>query len=285
MEIAARFDGTIVNADSMQVYADLRILTARPGEADEAAVPHRLYGHVPAYERYSVGRWRADVADVFNEVRLTGRVPIVVGGTGLYFRALTEGLAEIPPIPGDVRATLMSEAEKHGAERLHARLADIAPQDAARLRPGDTTRVVRALEVVLATGRPLGDWQTGKDGLPPLIAPGEGVRVVLAPERAVLAERIAARARLMLEAGAIDEVRALQDRRLASSLPAMKAIGVPEIGAFLDGGVSRTEALETMAIRTRQYAKRQMTWFRNRMGDWTFASHAPAVLDLPALRH
>ncbi|MYZ49831.1 tRNA (adenosine(37)-N6)-dimethylallyltransferase MiaA [Rhizobiales bacterium L72] len=256
----------VVNADSMQVYADLRVLSARPSAADEARVPHRLYGHVSGAEAYSAGRWLADVGPVLREAEAGGALPILVGGTGLYFRALAGGLSEIPAVPEPVRRRWRSALAEAGPAALYGLLAARDPEMAARLRPSDPQRIVRALEVLEATGRSLAAFQAG--GGEPLLA-GEGVaRFVLEPDRAVLRCRIGARVEAMLAGGAVEEVASLLARRLPPELPVMKAIGVREIGALLAGSLARPEAAEAMNVATRQYAKRQATWFRNQMPGW-----------------
>jgi tRNA dimethylallyltransferase len=282
LELAARHGGIVINADSMQVYAELRVLTARPSPADEAAVPHRLYGHVPAGERYSVGRWLDDMAGVLAEASREGRLPIVVGGTGLYFKALTEGLAAVPAIPAEVRAAVRAASEGVETQYLHARLAAVDPEDAAAIRPGDRARILRALDVITATGRPLAEWQRVA-AVPPLVDPADAQRVLLDPDRAELYRRIGERSGRMLEEGALEEVAALAALGLDPELPAMKAIGVRELMALQAGVLSREEALTAIAAETRRYAKRQMTWFRNKMADWPRLSNASA-LDLAATR-
>ncbi len=267
LDLAERHRGTIINADSMQVYAALRILTARPSDDEMARAPHRLYGHVPPSERYTVARWRSDVAAAITETEAEGRLPIIVGGTGLYFKALTEGLSAVPPIPDELREALDRAANTEGVPALHARLAKEDPDAALRLSPNDRTRVLRALEVITATGRPLAAFQA-EDGLPPLIDPGEAVRLVIEPERAVLYDRINRRFDQMVASGALEEARALIACRLDPNLPAMKAIGVKEFGAHLAGRVSLEAAIDEAKMQTRRYAKRQGTWFRNQMGDW-----------------
>ncbi|MCB1498287.1 MAG: tRNA (adenosine(37)-N6)-dimethylallyltransferase MiaA [Bauldia sp.] len=267
MALARTHDGMVINADSMQVYAELRVLSARPGVDEEAAVPHRLYGHVSAATRYSVGRWLTDVTAVLAEARARRHVPIFVGGTGLYFKALTEGLVSIPPIPPEVRARVLAEAEAVAAPSLHARLATLDPETAAGLRPSDRARILRALEVHAATGRPLAEWQRGA-GAPPLVDAGRASRIVLDPPRAWLHQRIAARADRMVHDGAIGEARALAALGLSAEMPAMKAIGVRQ---FLDhdlGKLTLDEALAAVKTETRRYAKRQATWFRHQMADW-----------------
>ncbi len=280
MAIAVERDGVVINADSMQVYAELRVLTARPSADDEARVPHRLYGHVPASERYSVGRWLGEAAAAIGEARAAGRLPVVVGGTGLYFKALSEGLAAIPPVAAAVRARVRAEAAGIETAALHARLAAVDPEDAAALRPSDRARVLRALDVFTATGQSLAAWQ--RAGAEPAVAPATARRIVLAPEREALNRRIAARAEAIAPA-ALGEVRALLELGLADDLPAMKAIGVRELAAHLKGEVSLDEAVAAIAAETRRYAKRQLTWLRNQMGDWPRLG-AAAALDLAGAR-
>jgi len=265
LALAERIDGVIVNADSMQVYGDLRIITARPRPAEEARVPHRLYGHVDAAVNYSVGQYLADARAALDEVRRSGRAAIFVGGTGLYFKALTAGLAAVPPIPPDVRDSVRARLAEHGAPALHAELARLDPPAAARLSPNDRTRVARALEVVEATGRPLADWQSV--GLPALVG-ADAPRVFIAPDRAALYARIDARFAAMLAAGALEEVKVLAARRLDPLLPAMKAHGVPWLIRHLAGEITLDEAADHARLDTRHYAKRQFTWFRHQLGDW-----------------
>ncbi len=267
MELAARHGGAVVNADSMQVYRELGNLTARPSAEDEAAVPHRLYGTVAAATRYSVGAWLGDVGRVLGELRAVGQLPIVVGGTGLYFRALTEGLSAVPPVPAEVRERVRDETAGLSAPELHVRLAASAPDDARQVRPSDRVRILRALEVFEATGRSLARWQEAEP-LKPLIDPARTQRIVLSVDRAVLHERIAARAEAMVHGGALAEAEALGALGLDPELPAMKAIGVRELLDHLAGNTSLDEALAAMKTETRRYAKRQETWFRNQMGDW-----------------
>jgi tRNA dimethylallyltransferase len=266
LAVAERLGGTVINADSMQVYRDLRVITARPTLDEEARVPHRLYGRVDAAENYSVGRWLADVQPVLDEARAAGRVPILVGGTGLYFKALTQGLSAVPPIPEDIRTNIRARLEAKGPEALHAEL--LARDPATQLKPADRTRIARALEVLEATGRPLADWH--RDGLPPLIGASAAVKVFLAPERDELRRRIDARFDVMLGAGALDEVRALAARKLDSLLPAMKAHGVPWLIRHLGGEVTLAEAAEGAKNDTRRYTKRQFTWVRHQLPDWTW---------------
>lgn len=266
LDMAAARGGVVINADSMQVYRELRLLTARPAPEDEAAAPHRLYGHVPAGERYSVGRWIADVAGAIDDARAAGLVPIIVGGTGLYFKALTEGLSTIPPIPAEVRAEVAGGAAGIETADLHARLAARDPEDAAAIRPSDRSRILRALEVFAATGRPLADWNRGEAR--PLIDAGSAERIVLDVDRAVLHARIAARAEAMVAAGALAEAQGLAGLGLDPAASPMKAIGVRELLAHAAGDLSLDEAVAAMKTETRRYARRQLTWFRNQMADW-----------------
>ncbi len=279
LELAQRTGGVVINTDSMQVYRDLRIITARPSAGEEALVPHRLYGHVDAGVNFSAGAWVADAADVLGEARAQGRLPIFIGGSGLYFKALTRGLSAVPPIPADVRDAVRARLERHGVEAMHAELAARDPVSAERLKPRDRTRIARALEVVEATGRPLPDWH--RDGLPPLLPPGAFHALFLAPERERLYARIDARFGTMLDAGALDEVAALAARGLDPLLPAMKAHGVPGLIRHLKGELTRQEAAEIGRADTRHYAKRQFTWFRHQLPefDWVEPEAAKAWLE------
>jgi tRNA dimethylallyltransferase len=275
LAMAERHGGVIVNADSMQVYRDLRIITARPSVADEARAPHRLYGHVDAAENYSVGRWCQDARAVLEQAKSAGRVPILVGGTGLYFKALTHGLSAVPPTPPDIRAAVRARCDAEGAAALHAELVRRDPAMAARLRPGDRMRLARALEVLEATGRSLADWHC--DGMPAILDPDEAVKIFLVVDRAELYRRIDARFDAMLTAGALDEVRVLADRRLDPLLPAMKAHGVPWLRRHLAGEISLETAAAGGKQDTRRYTKRQATWFRNQMPGWTWAEPRAAL--------
>jgi tRNA dimethylallyltransferase len=261
LELAQKAGGVVINTDSMQVYRDLRIITARPTAAEEALVPHRLYGHVDAGMNFSAGAWVADAAQMLAEVRAENRLPIFIGGSGLYFKALTRGLSAVPPVPAEIRDAVRARLERDGVEALHAELARRDPISAERLKPRDRTRVARALEVVEATGRSLNDWHS--EGLPPLLPAGEYSAVFLAPERDQLYARIDARFDAMLAAGALEEVTALAARKLDPMLPAMKAHGVPALIRYLKGEIAREEAAEIGRVDTRHYAKRQFTWFRH----------------------
>lgn len=266
LRLARRFGGVIVNADSMQVYADLRILTARPSAEEEKLVEHRLYGHVDAAVNYSTGQWLREVAAVLEELARQGRLPILVGGTGLYFKALTSGLAAVPPIPPDLRREVRRRLAQEGAAALHAELARLDPATARRVTDRDRARISRALEVVLATGRPLSDWH--RDGLPPPIAADRAAKVFIACERRELVARIERRFAAMLAAGALEEVRRLAARGLDPSLPAMKAHGVAWLVRHLHGELTLAEAAAGAVRDTRRYAKRQHTWFRHQLPDW-----------------
>jgi tRNA dimethylallyltransferase len=270
LALAIKLGGAIVNADSMQVYRDLHIVTARPSPDEEARAPHLLYGHVDAGEIYSTGRWLTDIGEALARLKAEGRLPIVVGGTGLYFKALTEGIAAVPPIPADVRDAVRTRLERDGVGPLYAELIARDPITAVRLMPLDRSRIARALEVVLATGRSLSDWH--KEGLPPLLDPARAAKVFIATERKDLVARIETRFSAMLEAGALGEVRALAARQLNPLLPAMKAHGVPWLIRHLKGEITQAVAAEGAVMDTRRYAKRQNTWFRGQMKDWPAAA-------------
>ncbi|WP_239029908.1 tRNA (adenosine(37)-N6)-dimethylallyltransferase MiaA [Novacetimonas pomaceti] len=258
LALARTIGGTVINADSMQVYRELRILTARPGAAEEALLPHRLYGVVPAARAGSVAWWRKAALSAAHEAWEAGRIPVFCGGTGMYFRALTEGLADIPDPPPEIRAQARAAVLAEGGPAIHARLMQVDPETASALRPGDTQRIARAWEVWRATGRGL-SWWRAESVLPPLAARFVAVR--LSPPRDVLRRAIAARFDAMMESGAVEEVRALLSRDLSPALPAMRAHGVPEIAAMLRGGMSREQAVARAVQVTAQYTKRQSTWF------------------------
>ena len=275
--LAEHLRGTVINADSMQVYRELVILTARPTEAETSRVPHRLYGIVPAREAYSVGRWLDDAARAIGEAEGEGRVPILVGGTGLYFKALLEGLAPVPDVPPEIRKAWRERAEKVGAEGLYRELEARDPVMAARLRPSDKQRLLRALEVIDATSVSLSEWQGGNTA--PVLAPDSVLKLVIAPEREALYAAIDARFAAMVEAGAIEEVRALLALGLDLSLPAMRAQGVRELASYLSGESSFEAATAKAKTETRRYAKRQMTWLRRFMKDWEWFPDAGAAAD------
>jgi tRNA dimethylallyltransferase len=266
LRLAEQTGGVVINTDSMQVYRDLRIITARPTPDEEARVPHRLYGHVDAAVNYSAGAYVADAASVLAELRGTGRLPIFIGGTGLYFKALTRGLSAVPPVPEEIRDGVRARLERDGVEAMHDELARRDPQAATRLKPRDRTRIARALEVIEATGRPLADWH--REGQPPLLAEGDYQAWFLAPDRETLYARIDARFDVMLTKGALEEVEALAARRLDPLLPAMKAHGVPGLIRYIKGEISREEAAAIGKADTRHYAKRQFTWFRHQLPEF-----------------
>ncbi|GIK50412.1 MAG: tRNA dimethylallyltransferase [Alphaproteobacteria bacterium] len=265
LAVAERVGGEIVNADSMQVYRDFRILTARASPQEEARAPHRLYGHVDAAELYSTGRWLAEALAAIAAIRGRGATPILVGGTGLYFKALTQGLADIPAADPDLRAALRERAAREGAPALHAELAARDPATAARLAPNDAPRILRALEVLETTGESIGAFQAATHA--PL-AREEWAGLALAPARDALYAAIDARFDAMLAAGALNEVRAFAARRLDPALPAMKAHGASALMAHLRGELSLAEAAEIGKRDTRRYAKRQFTWIAGQMPDW-----------------
>jgi tRNA dimethylallyltransferase len=279
LALAERRGGTVINTDSMQVYRDLRIITARPTPEEEARVPHRLYGHIEARVNFSAGAWVADAASTLAEARGQNRLPIFIGGSGLYFKVLTRGLSAVPPIPAEIRDDVRTRLDRDGVEALHAELARRDPVSAERLKPRDRSRIARALEVVEATGRSLTDWH--REGLPPLLPPGAFRALFLAPDRDALYARIDARFDAMLEAGALEEVARLAARGFDPQLPAMKAHGVPGLIRHLEGELTLEEAAAIGRADTRHYAKRQFTWFRHQLPEfeWVRSVAAGAWLD------
>ena len=267
LDLAERSGGVIVNTDSMQGYSVLDVLTARPSAAEMARVPHFLYGHVHPSTAYSTGTWLRDVARLMGDGALSGRPVIFVGGTGLYFRALSEGISDMPDIPPAVRERWRYELKERGAERLHRLLMREDSTMAMQLRPTDGQRIVRALEVLDASGRSILEWQAAQGR--PLIDRDSARFLVIEPDREQLVRRIEARFDQMLDKGALDEVRQLTALGLDPDLPAMKAIGVRELQAAMAGQSGFPEAIERAKIATRQYAKRQSTWFRHQLGaEW-----------------
>ncbi len=266
LELAAEFGGVIVNADSMQVYAGLRVITNRPAPQDEASAPHRLYGFRPACEPYSAALWLADVKRELAEARAMARLPIVVGGTGLYFKALTEGLSEIPEIPGEIRARWRLAGREQPAQALHAELARRDLKTAARLRPSDPQRIVRALEVLEATGRPLAEWQSTKQ--PPLLPLSHAFPLIADVERAELYRRCDARFDAMIAEGAVEEARVIDALGLDPALPVLRAVGLPPLIAYARGEIAFGEASERAKTATRNYAKRQKTWINSNFIEW-----------------
>ena len=268
LALAQKAGGVVLNTDSMQVYRDLRVITARPTVEEEARVPHRLYGHVDAAVNFSAGSWVVDAAAALAEARGQNRLPIFVGGSGLYFKALTRGLSAVPPIPPEVREAVRAWLERDGVEALHAELAQRDPASAERLKPRDRTRIARALEVVEATGRSLTDWH--REGLPPLLPPEKFSALFLSPDRDQLYARIDARFDAMLKAGALQEVAGLAARKLDPLLPAMKAHGVPALIRHIRGEITLEEAAMIGRADTRHYAKRQFTWFRHQLPEFAW---------------
>jgi tRNA dimethylallyltransferase len=262
--IAEQIDGVIVNTDSMQVYRETRILTARPTDENMAQAPHLLYGHVSVAEAYSAGRYQAEAAHALRTARESGRVPIFTGGTGMYFGVLTDGIANIPEIPAGIREAAEALREEIGPAAFHQALAKRDPESAARLNQGDTQRTLRAYEVFEATGRPLSAWQTEMGD--PLLGGLDLARFVISPPRDVLHDRIHARFDAMLAWGAMEEVAALEGVKLSPT--AQKIIGLRELRAVAEGAMTLDEAAGKAKTATRQYAKRQVTWFRGRMADW-----------------
>jgi tRNA dimethylallyltransferase len=263
LEAAEAFDGVVVNADSMQVYGELRVLTARPSPSDDARAPHRLFGVLPAAERCSAGRWLGLAQAEIDLARSAGRLAIVVGGTGLYLKALLEGLAEVPPVSAEIRSDAEALYAEIGGEAFRRELARLDAVGASHLPATDRQRLVRAFEVARATGRPLHDWQqrssttqasTGRFGL-----------IALLPHREALYPALDARFDRMLAAGAVEEVRALLALGLDAALPAMKAVGVRELGAYLCGDIALDQAAAAAKQATRRFAKRQFTWLRHQL--------------------
>ncbi len=274
IKLAQKLNGTLINADSMQVYRDLRVLTARPDADEEAMVPHRLFGHVDGADNYSLGKWLEDAALALSEVWAEGRLPIFVGGTGMYFKGLTQGLSDIPAVPQEVRARVRLECEGVPAEILHQRLLLCDPASAARLRPSDPQRLVRALEVFAATGQSLTAFQGKRRA--PLLDIAHCISVFLAPDRAVLSTSIASRFEKMLTQGALEEVEKLKLRKLDPSLPVMRAHGVLHLVRFLDHGLELAHAAELSCRDTRHYARRQFTFARHQLGQFAQVSPAEA---------
>ena len=264
LDLARHIGGALINADAMQVYREAPILTAQPNASQQGEAPHLLYGHVSVRELYSVGRYAEDARRALAEVRALGKVPIFVGGTGLYFTALTEGLANIPPIPAEVRMKARALLDDIGVGALHARLAERDPATAAELRPTDPQRVVRAWEVLEATGRPMVEWR--KEQSAPLLEGMTLARFVLDPARPWLRRHIAQRFEAMLDHGGEEEALALAN--LDPALPAAKLLGLRQLIAHAQGKLSREDAIAEAVTATRQFAKRQVTWFRNRMADY-----------------
>ena len=270
LEMASRHGGAVINADSMQVYRELRILTARPTPEEEAVAPHHLFGHVSVTDAYSVGRWLADAEVALAWCRDAGRRPVIVGGTGLYFKALLEGLAPVPPVAADVRTRWRHEAETQGAGVLHTILTQRDPEMALRLKPADLQRIVRALEVFDSTGVSLAVWQRMRGE--PLIREADAERYVIVRDREAVRARCDVRFDAMMAAGALEEARALLALNLDPALPAARAHGLRALHRYLRGEIDLDAAIAAGKLETRQYVKRQETWIKRHMIAWNHIS-------------
>ncbi|MEO1608729.1 MAG: tRNA (adenosine(37)-N6)-dimethylallyltransferase MiaA [Pseudomonadota bacterium] len=266
IELAKKIDGVVINADSMQVYQDLNILTARPQLADLAIAPHRLYGFVPGEETYSVGRFVEDAGAIIAECNETRQIPILVGGTGLYFKALLDGLSPIPPIPPAVRAHWRAEADRIGSQKLYDVLSERDPEMAERLKPSDPQRIVRALEVLDGTSQSLAYWQS----IPgvPTIESEAAIGIVVDPQRETVCRNSDLRLEWMVANGALAEVATLMAKQLDPAAPIMRALGVQPLMAHLQNELSLDEAIAATKVETRHYIKRQLTWFKRNMISW-----------------
>ncbi|TLP48471.1 tRNA (adenosine(37)-N6)-dimethylallyltransferase MiaA [Cohaesibacter sp. CAU 1516] len=279
VRLAEMVDGVIINADSMQIYDEMLILSARPTADEMGGIEHRLYGYVPPSERYSVGRWLDDAVAAIKDVRASGRCPILVGGTGLYYKALLEGLNAIPEVSDAVRAHWAGELHRLGSpEALHAILSDRDPAMAATLKAADGQRILRALEILDETGKSLLDWQAEDAMRHDTSIVEDSMRMVLLPPRELVYGKIEKRFDQMVELGGIEEARHLASLGIDPDLPAMKAIGVAHLNAFADGRISYDEAIALCKRDTRRYAKRQMTWIRNQMDKWPHFETAEAAI-------
>lgn len=266
ISVAKRLGGEVLNADSMQVYTDLKLISARPGPEETEDVPHHLFGHVDAATRYSTNDWLEDARKKMLQIERRGKRAVIVGGTGLYFLALTRGLSDIPPVPEDVRAEVRAIAQTEGADGLRSRLMPVDPQVAERLGTGDRQRLARAYEVWLATGKPLSHFQGQRR--PPVLGKGDWMGIALTPPRAGLYKRIDRRFEGMLMQGAMEEARKLVNRGLDPELPIMKAHGIPWLAAFIRGEITPEHAAENAKRDTRRYAKRQFTWIGRQFPLW-----------------
>lgn len=263
VSLAQNINGAIINADSMQVYKELSILTARPTDDEMKDIDHHMFGHVPITQHYSVANWRKQALETINTLHKDGKIPILVGGTGLYFKALIEGLSPIPEISLKTREKIGHLYDEIGAEAFHDKLKEIDPEIAKRLPPTDRQRCIRALEVYEDTGKTLSHWQD----MPRVNAPEHlnFKALILTPERQTLYDKINHRFDIMMEQGALDEVKALHDLNPDPLLPSLKAVGIPPLRAYLDGETSLEEAIDTCKTQSRRYAKRQFTWFNNQL--------------------
>ena len=275
LEVAAHTDGIIINADSMQVYRDLRVITARPIDEEMNAAPHRLYGHIGGEEVYSVGRWLRETEHEIAVVRAEDKTPIVIGGTGLYFSALLKGLSAVPEVPAEIRQQIRELGEKHENNTLHRMLAERDPNTADEIRVPDRQRILRALEVIEATGRGLAEWRE-EPGVP-VLNDGDYRCIFLETDREALGKRIDARFDKMLAEGALDEVKALSARDLNPGMPVLKAHGVPWLIRHLNNEMPLEEAAAQGKRDTRQYAKRQETWFRNQLPEFQWVKPEAAL--------
>lgn len=272
--LAERLKGAVINADSQQIYSGWRVLSARPTADEQARAPHHLYGHVPMEADYSVGHWLRDLAPVLAECAQAGKRPIITGGTGLYFKALTEGLAPIPAVPPETRQRVEAEMERLGLADFAAKLAERDPDTAAVLDLDNPRRVLRAFEVLEATGTGLAGWKARTQE--PLIPLSGATAVALTPPRPWLYARCEARLDTMMDEGALDEVRGMMALGLPGIAPSLRALGAPELSAHLRGELSLDEAIARAKTETRRYAKRQLTWIRNQMGAWTHVDPSAA---------
>jgi len=278
LELAGQANGVVINADSMQVYRDLRVITARPSNEEMAGAPHRLYGHIDAAELYSAGRWLRDAERDIAEAREAGRTAIVIGGTGLYFSALLRGLSAVPEVPAEVRAQVRELAVENDSAALHAMLAKRDSRTAGEIRVADRQRILRALEVIEATGTGLADWRDEPGN--PALREGEYDAIFLQVDREALGQRIDARFDAMLVNGALEEVQKMKARNLDPRMPVMKAHGVPALMKYLDGEISLEEAAAQGKRDTRQYSKRQETWFRNQLPEFRWVEPGQALANL-----
>ncbi len=275
LEFARAHHGVVINTDSMQVYRDLRVITARPTDEEMSRAPHRLYGHIDAAEIYSAGRWLREAEAEIARANESGKTPIVIGGTGLYFSALLQGLSAVPEVSAEVRVQIRELGERHENEALHMMLMSRDPRTAYGIRVSDRQRILRALEVVEATGRGLAEWRE-EPGVP-VLNPGAFEAVFLETDRDALGKRIDARFDQMLAEGALEEVHRLRERNLDPRMPAMKAHGVPWLIRHLNGEMSLEEAAAQGKRDTRQYAKRQETWFRNQLPEFQWVRREAAL--------
>ncbi|MEL7231671.1 MAG: tRNA (adenosine(37)-N6)-dimethylallyltransferase MiaA [Pseudomonadota bacterium] len=264
--LAKRLDGEVVNADSMQVYADLRIISARPTPEEMQGTSHHLFGHVPGHERYSTGRWLDDASAAIADIERRGKTPIIIGGTGLYHMALIEGLSDIPPVPEDVRSEVFALKRSEGAPGLYQRLLKHDAETADRLGPNDGQRLARALEVFLATGQSISTFQGNRSK--PVLDEGRWLGIALTPPRSKLYAKIDRRFEGMLMQGAMEEAKGLMAQNLAEDLPVMKAHGIPCLMAYLRGDLTAEAAAESAKRDTRRYAKRQFTWIGRQFPFW-----------------